>query len=73
MRTAFGSVLYEQAWKWKDDFIDSINEQTSKDFDILLMNDGVPAIDVESLRKQSNKNITSIDVVDNRTDRKSVV
>ena len=67
MRTAFGSVLYEQAWKWKDDFIDSINEQTSKDFDILLMNDGVPAIDVESLRKQSNKNITSIDVVDNRT------
>lgn len=38
---AFGTVIYNGALPFFDEFIDSINRQTGKDFELLIINDGV--------------------------------
>jgi len=39
MKVAFGSVVYGMAYPFHEDFIDAINHQDTKDFDVLLLND----------------------------------
>lgn len=37
----FGTVIYPQSIPYLDDFLNSINNQTYKDFDLLVINDGI--------------------------------
>lgn len=39
MKVIFGSVVYQTALKYLDDFLNSLNEQTYQQFEILLIND----------------------------------
>ncbi len=41
MNVVFGSVVYPGALEYAGDFLDSLNNQTDKDFSLLLINDGV--------------------------------
>lgn len=41
MRVAIGTVIYQQAWKWRDFFINSITSQTYKTFELLVINDNL--------------------------------
>lgn len=43
----FGSVIYSDALKYFDEFIDSIRRQTTNNFNILLLIDGISAGEVE--------------------------
>lgn len=48
-KVLFGSVVYNSVFQYLDEFIDSISSQTTEEFDILLLNDGIPT---EELRKK---------------------
>lgn len=52
MKITFSTVIYNQAWKWEKEFIDSINEQSEKNFEILIINDGVEKKNIEQLSRQ---------------------
>lgn len=41
MKVAFGAVIYNEAYEYAKEFIESINNQTYKEFDILLLNDNL--------------------------------
>lgn len=41
MKIVFGSVMYRSAWKYKTEFMNSLNEQQGCDFDILIINDNI--------------------------------
>lgn len=41
MRVAIGTVIYQQAWKWRDSFMKSITSQTFSNFELLVINDNV--------------------------------
>lgn len=45
MKIAFGSVAYQNAWKYRMEFIESLNKQTLSKFDLLIINDNVENID----------------------------
>ena len=55
MKIAFGVVIYNQAVQWMDEFIESINNQLYRDFDLVIINDGVNEKDVYRLKKINNK------------------
>ena len=40
MKNAVVTVVYPQAFKFWDEFVKSIKEQTFKDFDLIVINDG---------------------------------
>ena len=64
-----GSVIYSDALKYLDDFIDSINEQTYKEFDVLLVNDDIDQIILQQrIKKINSKNII---IIDQTKERKS--
>lgn len=54
MKIAFGTVIYEQAWKWWREFAESLSEQTIKEFDVLILNDGVSKEKVSLLKETLN-------------------
>jgi len=41
MRVAFGTVIYKMAHSYQEDYINAINNQDTKDFDVLLLNDNL--------------------------------
>lgn len=51
MKVAFGTVVYEQAWQWWSQFVDSINEQSEGAFELLIINDGIELNKIETLKK----------------------
>jgi hypothetical protein len=51
MKVAFGTVVYKEAFDYYIDFIDSINNQTYRDFDTIILNDN---LDTYELHKLSN-------------------
>lgn len=49
----FGSVIYSAAVEYLDDFIESINNQTNQNFDLLVINDDIKDYSViEKIRKK---------------------
>lgn len=49
MKVIFGSVIYQEALKYLNDFFESLECQTEKSFEILLINDDIPE---EKLQEQ---------------------
>ena len=56
MKIAFGTVIYEQAWKWYNEFVESLNAQTMQEFDVLIMNDGIAKEPLALLQKKLEYN-----------------
>ena len=49
MRVAFGTVVYKAAYKFYKDFIDTINKQDAKEFDVILLNDDLDDNEYDNL------------------------
>lgn len=47
-KVLFGSVIYNDVLQYLDEFIDSIEKQTTDDFDILFINDGIVTTELEN-------------------------
>lgn len=66
--TVFGSVLYDGAITYFNDFVESINNQSSRDFDVLLINDNI--MDTEILNdikeKIFRRKVTLLDYTDKK-------
>ena len=52
MKIAFGTVIYEQAWLWWEEFADSINKQSMQEFDVLILNDGVSSEETIKIKEK---------------------
>lgn len=61
MKVAVGTVIYKNAWNWRDDFLNSLNEQTDHYFDLLIINDDVNEIDLKYFANHYNN--LRIDIV----------
>lgn len=62
MKITFSTVIYNQAWKWKKEFINSINEQSEKNFEILIINDGVEKKNIEQLSGQLSRHCIIVNI-----------
>lgn len=62
MRIAFGTVIYEQAWEWWNEFVESLNAQITQKFDVLILNDGVSKEKASLLKEVLNYNTYIYDV-----------
>ena len=49
MNIVFGTVFYNQAFEYLGDFIDSLNNQSDKDFKVLIINDDIDKTKLDSL------------------------
>lgn len=49
MRTAFATVIYQQAKPFLDDFLRSIDNQTDNDFELILINDNYSNPEIEDI------------------------
>ena len=49
MKVAFGSTIYKEGLQYAEEFSASINAQTYKDFDVLLINDNLTEVEGESI------------------------
>lgn len=56
MKVAFGTVVYKEAFNYYIDFIDSINKQTYRDFDTVILNDNLDKSELQIISNSlSNK------------------
>lgn len=60
MRVAFGTVVYRAAYKFHRDFIDTINKQDAKDFDVILLNDDLDDNEYDNLTQEINRRVIKI-------------
>jgi hypothetical protein len=67
MRVAFGTVVYAAAYKFHRDFIDTINKQDTRDFDVLLLNDDLEDNKYDDLIKGIDNNVVRMASRENRT------
>ena len=54
MKVLFGTVVYPDASKYMDDFFDSLDRQTYKDFRLLIISDGVAISDIKDIISKYN-------------------
>lgn len=52
IKTLFGTVIYDAALKYKDEFINSINAQTTDSFELLIINDNVSVKEINSIKQK---------------------
>lgn len=55
MRVAFGTVVYDSAYKYVDEYIDSLNKQDTDKFDILLINDDLNKLQLDYILNKLKK------------------
>ncbi len=55
MKTCFATVIYKQAQPYLEDFLKSINEQTDKDFELLLFNDNYTSEELGEIHERIKK------------------
>jgi len=60
MKVLFGTVVYNSAWKYRQEFIDSLNAQADCEFDILVINDNVEKSEIKDLTEKATRKITVI-------------
>lgn len=58
MKVAFGTVFFPQSKAYIDDFINSINNQSYHNFDLLVINDGIEPAYIKSI-----KNVINVDCI----------
>ena len=49
MKTAVGSVIFEEASKYLGDFFESLETQTDQDFSVILINDNISSEHLEKI------------------------
>lgn len=52
MKTVFGTVAYESAWEYMEEFCQSLNQQTDQDFSVLIVCDQLSQTHVQALRRK---------------------
>lgn len=67
MKIAFGTVVYEYAYKYYEEFSNSINNQTSNNFDVLLLNDDLNKEKYNELAKCINNKVINLESKDDST------
>lgn len=67
MKVAFGTVVYKMAYPYHEDFINAINYQNNKGFDVLLLNDNLTDEDCECLTNRIKQKIIWINCKINST------
>lgn len=60
MRVAFGTVVYDLAYKYVDEYIDSLNKQDTDKFDILLINDDLNKLQLDYILNKLKKKTKNI-------------
>lgn len=61
MKVAFGTVIYQEAWEYSEDFLDSLNQQTIN-FDLIIINDNCTKEQVSNLIEKSKNKIIVKDI-----------
>jgi len=54
---AFGTVVYNNAISFLNEFVDDINQQTSFDFDLLVINDDIDKVVLDNILSRVNKKV----------------
>lgn len=62
MNVVFATVVYEQAWKWWTEFATSLNNQSYKKFDVLIINDGLSPDKLELLKSVIENPICFVEI-----------
>lgn len=62
MKTALSTVIYKQAHPYLQALIKSVDNQTNKDFDLLIINDNYSKEELEAVKSEINKNINGINI-----------
>ena len=57
MKTALSTVIYKQAYPYLQDLLDSVDKQTSKEFDLLIINDNYTKEELEKVSTEINKTV----------------
>ncbi len=52
MKAVFGTVIYNQAMEYAQEFIESINNQVDQEFEVLIVNDNVKECEAQKLAKK---------------------
>lgn len=60
MKVAVGTVIYRNAWNWREAFLHSFLEQTDKDFELLVINDDIEETDLEYFTDGNSKFLIDI-------------
>ncbi|SFN77535.1 Glycosyl transferase family 2 [Pseudobutyrivibrio sp. UC1225] len=72
MRTAFATVIYKQAREYLEDFLKSLDVQTDKDFDLLLVNDNYSDLELDEIQKILDSMTISYRILDISQQRLSI-
>ena len=67
MKVAFGTVVYKMAYTYHEDFINAINHQDTKDFDVLLLNDNLNDEKCEYLTNRIKQKVVWVNCKTNNT------
>lgn len=67
MKVALGTVIYQAAWSYKEEFIQAVNNQTTQNFEVLFINDGIGEKEVEELKSAIQRKVTITEVEKNRS------
>ena len=67
MKIVFCTAVYPQAWKWHEEFVQAINKQNYKEFDVMIANDGLSDEEMQELKCKINNDILVINVSDGCT------
>lgn len=73
IKTAFGTVIYNQAWEWNKEYIESLNLQDTRDFDVIIINDGVSEERVVKLVNGIHTDIKIINVEGNTLSQNRII
>jgi|LGOV01.1.fsa_nt_gb N-acetylneuraminate synthase len=57
MRIAFGTVVYKESFQYYREFVKTINNQDSNDFDVILMNDNLSEEELLKISNALQKNV----------------
>lgn len=60
MKVVFGTVVYKAALKFKEEFIQTINQQDTLAFDVFILNDNLEEEEVSCLVQEINREVVSI-------------
>jgi hypothetical protein len=67
MRVVFGTVVYEAAYKFHKEFIETINNQDTMEFDVLLLNDNLELDKFDAIIKGIDRNVLTLESTQNST------
>lgn len=62
MKTALSTVIYKQAHPYLQDLLTSVDNQSNKDFDLLIINDNYTKAELEEVEKQIHNTVHGINI-----------